>query len=160
MPVLLLILFVSLPMPLLTRLDPAVDVIVVAGDATLGPGQITITVSPTTGTPPFTIGGALTLNQPPLVIVNTAPIPAGSVIRIMDVLSAVPVNGTFLGLAEGALLTTATGQWFRVSYVGGTGNDVTLTALDTTSVPFLGGPQLALLLVALAVVGLTALRAH
>lgn len=37
-----------------------------------------------------------------------------------------PVIGTFTGLAEGATLTHA-GRTMRISYVGGTGNDVTLT---------------------------------
>jgi uncharacterized repeat protein (TIGR01451 family) len=36
------------------------------------------------------------------------------------------ITGTFAGLAEGAT-TTISGQTFRVSYVGGTGNDVVLT---------------------------------
>lgn len=36
------------------------------------------------------------------------------------------VTGTFAGLAEGAT-TTLSGQTFKVSYIGGTGNDVVLT---------------------------------
>jgi hypothetical protein len=39
-----------------------------------------------------------------------------------------PVAGTFLDLPEGAVLTIA-GVQFRISYVGGDGNDVVLTAL-------------------------------
>ncbi|MCS6850436.1 MAG: autotransporter-associated beta strand repeat-containing protein, partial [Gemmataceae bacterium] len=38
-----------------------------------------------------------------------------------------PVNGTFAGLPEGALVTIGNRR-FKISYVGGTGNDVVLTA--------------------------------
>ncbi len=41
-----------------------------------------------------------------------------------------PVSGTFNNLAEGALVTS-NGVSFRISYVGGTGNDVTLTPVAT-----------------------------
>jgi autotransporter-associated beta strand protein len=43
------------------------------------------------------------------------------------------VTGNFLGLSEGANLTVSS-QIFRLSYVGGDGNDVTLTALEAPSV--------------------------
>jgi autotransporter-associated beta strand protein len=39
-----------------------------------------------------------------------------------------PINGTFIGLTEGSLLN-ATGKLFRISYVGGDGNDVVLTVV-------------------------------
>ncbi|HEY1381212.1 MAG TPA: hypothetical protein VGF55_30710, partial [Gemmataceae bacterium] len=44
------------------------------------------------------------------------------------------VVGTFAGLAEGATFT-AGGGLFRISYVGGTGNDVVLTALAPPNTP-------------------------
>jgi hypothetical protein len=47
------------------------------------------------------------------------------------------VVGTFAGLAEGATFTVGDGQ-FRVSYVGGDGNDVELTVLVVPSVPNTG----------------------
>ncbi len=40
------------------------------------------------------------------------------------------VNGTFNGLPEAALIT-ANKQTYQISYVGGTGNDVTLTVVPT-----------------------------
>ncbi|MBP3956537.1 Ig-like domain repeat protein [Gemmata sp. G18] len=40
------------------------------------------------------------------------------------------VTGTFIDLAEGAVFSVS-GQAFRISYAGGTGNDVTLTALES-----------------------------
>ncbi|HEV7425044.1 MAG TPA: Ig-like domain repeat protein [Thermoanaerobaculia bacterium] len=40
-----------------------------------------------------------------------------------------PVAGTFLGLPEGAVF--GNGNWVRISYLGGSGNDVTLTPVST-----------------------------
>src|SRR5262249_50547994 len=47
---------------------------------------------------------------------------------ILNNTSALPVSGTFNGLAEGATVTIG-GQPFRISYTGGDGNDVVLTHL-------------------------------
>src|SRR5204862_4172255 len=49
------------------------------------------------------------------------------------------VNGTFVGLPEGGGILSA-GTVFQISYVGGTGNDITLTAalglsVDDVTVP-------------------------
>ena len=53
-------------------------------------------------------------------------VPIGTTFTLIDNDGIDPVSGTFVGLPEGALITTSN-QLFRVSYVGGTGNDVTLT---------------------------------
>src|SRR5206468_2347713 len=45
-----------------------------------------------------------------------------------------PVAGTFSGLAEGAVITIGLNQ-FRISYRGGDGNDVVLTAIATANHP-------------------------
>jgi hypothetical protein len=58
----------------------------------------------------------------------------GTTFRIIDNDDTDAVVGTFNGLAEGATVRSLGGsQLFRVSYVGGTGNDVTLTALGKQS---------------------------
>lgn len=54
----------------------------------------------------------------------------GAEFRIIDNQSASSVSGTFAGLAEGATFNVS-GMRFRISYVGGDGNDVTLTRLAT-----------------------------
>jgi hypothetical protein len=41
-----------------------------------------------------------------------------------------PVAGTFLGLPDGAVF--GNGNWVRISYAGGAGNDVTLTPVSTS----------------------------
>jgi autotransporter-associated beta strand protein len=45
-----------------------------------------------------------------------------------------PVSGTFPGFPEGATVTSGDDE-FRISYVGGTGNDITLTALSPPPPP-------------------------
>ncbi len=134
------------------------QVIVVVGNFTLGSGNtLQVTVTPTTSTPFVTVGGIVTLGSPTLVVINTAPITAGTVITVISNNGPSPVAGTFSGLPEGSVVTTATGQLFRISYAGGDGNDVTLTALAT--VPLLGHTALVMLIVALALVALRPFRA-
>src|SRR5205814_5047280 len=64
------------------------------------------------------VGAAVPLGQPLVLIRNDGP----------D-----PVVGTFAGLPQGAVLGIS-GQQFRVSYTGGDGNDVTLTAFGPPEV--------------------------
>jgi len=52
----------------------------------------------------------------------------GDTFLILDNQNASPINGTFAGLPEGAVFTT-NGIAFRITYQGGTGNDVALTLL-------------------------------
>jgi PKD repeat protein len=66
----------------------------------------------------------------------------GQVFRIIDNDSTDPVVGTFAGLPEGAEVTLS-GTRFRISYAGGTGNDVTLTVTGFANAPptaSAGGP--------------------
>lgn len=56
----------------------------------------------------------------------------GQVFTIINNDADEPVTGTFAGLGEGSTLV-AGGLLFRISYAGGTGNDVTLTTLATPS---------------------------
>ncbi len=66
------------------------------------------------------LGGALDLTAAP----GLAP---GTVFRLLDnTAGTAPVTGAFAGKPEGALFT-ASGQNWVVSYLGGDGNDVTLT---------------------------------
>jgi len=56
---------------------------------------------------------------------------AGTSITIIDNTGANAVLGHFNGLPEGAVITAGGGQLLRISYVGGTGNDVTLTKVTS-----------------------------
>ena len=72
-----------------------------------------------------TLGGALSLT----VGYVAGP---GDTFVIIDNGGAGPVSGQFTGLPEGATLT-ADGQTFRISYVGGDGNDAMLTRLGSAT---------------------------
>jgi fibronectin-binding autotransporter adhesin len=61
----------------------------------------------------------------------------GDVFTIVSNDLADAVTGTFAGLPEGATVVF-NGATLRVSYIGGTGNDITLTAVSTTNVVWNG----------------------
>jgi hypothetical protein len=69
-----------------------------------------------------TLGGTLDVTMLP----GFAPAP-GTSFRILEKTSSGAISGTFAGLPEGAIVS-AGGGTFRISYVGGDGNDVVLTA--------------------------------
>lgn len=62
---------------------------------------------------------------------------AGDTFTIIDNRSGAAVSGTFAGLAEGAQFSVD-GVTFTISYVGGDGNDVVLTAQNTVTAPNTG----------------------
>ena len=57
---------------------------------------------------------------------------AGDVLTILDNTSSSAISGTFANLAEGDNVDIS-GFGYRISYVGGTGNDITLTAIGATT---------------------------
>ncbi len=70
-----------------------------------------------------------------------------------------PIVGTFAGLPEGKRITGGPGGLdYKISYAGGTGNDVVLTALAPGSIPALDPRALIALGLALAAVALFTLR--
>ena len=58
----------------------------------------------------------------------------GDTFTIIDNKTIYPMSGTFKDLSEGAEITVG-GATFKISYVGGDGNDVVLTALNDWNVP-------------------------
>ena len=80
-----------------------------------------------------------TLHVTRAVVLNNStldPTSAGMHPASMTIISndgTAPVTGTFLGLPEGAIINDLWDS-FRISYVGGDGNDVTLTRLDVPAV--------------------------
>ena len=58
----------------------------------------------------------------------------GDTFTIIDNKTTYPMSGTFKDLPEGAEVTVG-GATFKISYVGGDGNDVVLTALNDWNVP-------------------------
>jgi autotransporter-associated beta strand protein len=67
-----------------------------------------------------------------LDLIATAGLAAGTTFRIVDnTASSAAVTGTFAGLPQNAEFYED-GQWWRISYTGGTGNDVVLTRITST----------------------------
>ena len=83
------------------------------------------------------VAGSVTLDPASALELKLAPgaqIKKGDTYTIVDNTGAGAINGTFSGLAEGAQLVVD-GATFSISYVGGDGNDVVLTALNDISIP-------------------------
>jgi hypothetical protein len=73
--------------------------------------------------------GTVSLNgQLHLTISHVTPA-VGSAFDILDDGSPSAISGIFIGLPEGASIVVS-GMTFRISYVGGNGNDVTLTRIS------------------------------
>lgn len=81
--------------------------------------QLRVSGSPSSSL--ISLGGTLSVS------LGFAPL-VGTVFRIIDNLSPGPTGGSFAGLPEGAIFTVGATQ-LRISYVGGNGNDVTLTVV-------------------------------
>ena len=82
------------------------------------------------------VTGTVTLNSNPTLEVRVpGPLPSpGQTYIILANDGADAINGTFNGLPEGAVVNSVGGgPAFRISYIGGTGNDVVLTALAATT---------------------------
>ncbi len=68
-----------------------------------------------------TLGGRLDLVAVPAL-------PVSSTFTILDNAGTAPVSGTFANLPQGTAFFED-GQWWRISYTAGTGNDITLTRI-------------------------------
>jgi len=103
------------------RLTPAGNFVVKLNGNTAGSGYDQLNV-----TGPVEPGDANLL-----VVASPEFTPAvGDTFTVINNDEADAVVGTFAGLPEGAIFTTPAGTPFRISYVGGTGNDVTLTRVE------------------------------
>ena len=98
--------------------------------------------APASGYSQLAVGGAVNLNGAALQLTVGYSPATGDKLTVLDKTGAGAVNGTFAGLPEGALVT-ASGHSFSISYVGGTGNDVVLTALAPTTTTVVAAPTSA-----------------
>jgi autotransporter-associated beta strand protein len=73
---------------------------------------------------------SVNISNATLTVGITYPPAEGDVIKLVDNQSATPILGTFSGKPQGSLITSS-GNQFVLSYTGGTGNDLTLTATNT-----------------------------
>jgi uncharacterized repeat protein (TIGR03803 family) len=71
-------------------------------------------------------------SRTPAIMLGFVPT-AGTVLKLVNNTGFRPVSGTFTNLPEGSLITALQGSTpytFEISYTGGDGNDITLTAVD------------------------------
>jgi len=124
--------------------DPAPGILTDATDATFDSGSSFAVAlngdTAGTGYSQLKVGGTLNLNGATLNATLGYSPTGNAQYTLIDVDGSAAVNGTFNGLAEGAV-TTISGQPFRISYVGGTGNDVVLTHLIGTTTTVAASPS-------------------
>ncbi len=86
-----------------------------------------------TGYDQVNVAGTVTVTGSTLSLASTGFTPSvGQVLVIVNNDDTDAVVGTFAGLAEGSTVTVG-GTFYTISYVGGTGNDITLTPLASAS---------------------------
>jgi len=111
----------------------AADPTLATGNVTIAPGRIVQLqmVSPT-AVQQLDVNGTFSMTDAGLSFGFTVPnTPAGgTVLTLVDNDGVDPISGTFLGMPEGSTFTVG-GRSFRISYVGGDGNDITLIATET-----------------------------
>src|SRR5581483_10422055 len=78
-----------------------------------------------TGYDQLAVGGQPTITNATLSPTLGFASNVGDTFTILDNRGSLPVIGTFAGLPEGSVLAIG-GKQFRISYIGGTGNDITL----------------------------------
>ena len=102
--------------------------LVAINGTTAGTGYSQLNVTGTVG-----LGNAnLQLNMPVVGVTN-------SQLTIINNDGTDAVTGTFTNLPEGATITAANGAKFKITYHGGTGNDVVLTQITLPTQPIFNG---------------------
>ncbi len=106
------------------------------------------------------VNGTVNLNGATLVLSGSgAGVAPGNAFTIIDNDGSDPVVGTFAGLTNGATIAGGPGGLnYVITYNGGNGNDVVLTAAATTPIPLLDGRALAALALLLCAIGAVVLR--
>jgi fibronectin-binding autotransporter adhesin len=112
-------------------LTVSAPVVLRSGNLALGAATFTPLISGTVGgvADQIAVTGTVNLTGATLTPTRTGtPVPGGQSIVLISNDGTDPIVGTFAGLPQGATVTV-NGQLFTVSYTGGDGNDVWLTAL-------------------------------
>ena len=144
--------------------DLVPDPVLNTGNLSFQAGSLSIAINgPARGTQYATVNVTGTVGVPSAtlrLLGSYTPVP-GDVFTIIVNDGIDPVVGTFAGLPEGAAVTF-NGVPLRISYAGGTGNDVTLSVAAAAAAP-LPVPTLsqwALVLLASVVIGVGMVRLH
>lgn len=86
------------------------------------------------------VTGTVGLGGSTLAVSSGFTAPAGAIFTIINNDGGEAVTGTFNGLAEGTTFIAGVNT-FRISYIGGSGNDVTLTAVGTPTIALTAAPN-------------------
>ena len=74
--------------------------------------------------------GSVTITNSNLVVTVATTLSVGQTFTILIKNSLGPITGTFAGIPQGGTVTGSNGTVFSVSYTGGDGNDIVLTAIQ------------------------------
>ena len=137
--------------------DPHSTGILSTGNLSIQGGSVQfdlVNPTPGTGYDQINTTGTVTLTNPSLQVSLPLTIPTvGQSFIVINNDGTDPIVGTFNGLSEGAIFTVGSTQ-FRISYVGGTGNDVVLTTVAAAAIPAMGDMALVFLAALLAFVAM------
>jgi autotransporter-associated beta strand protein len=79
--------------------------------------------------------GSLVTLAGALDAVTTNTLPVGASFGVITNTGTTAVSGTFAGRPQGSAFVASNTNWFRISYTGGSGNDVFLTRVATPAAP-------------------------
>lgn len=117
--------------------NPPTGAVALGGEVSAGSlnlaAAVNVTLAPPTASGRFVVNGGVTLSGLFSATTKSA-LAVGDTFTIVDNTGPDPIAGTFSGLPEGATLPIG-GAAATISYVGGTGNDVTLTVTKATPPP-------------------------
>jgi fibronectin-binding autotransporter adhesin len=107
-----------------------------SADQSSYPSAISSLVCDTTAsaTDKLIVTGDVNLSGLQLTLLGTDPFPAGATRTILEKTTAGAIVDIFQDLPEGRVIRRGS-QYLRISYLGGTGNDITLTALTAADLP-------------------------
>jgi autotransporter-associated beta strand protein len=90
----------------------------------------------------LTLNGTANVSGATLNVGQSPIFPNGTQLTIIDNDGTDPIIGTFAGVPEGGTVkNTVSGQSYRVSYIGGSGNDLVLTVVTPTTTTLTSSPN-------------------
>jgi hypothetical protein len=112
----------------------------------VAPGSIELSIISPAVADLITVNGTVSLAGSLSITDDTAGLALGTSLIVLNNDGNDPITGTFLGLPEGQDFTSAAGNIFDISYVGGDGNDIRLLVVPepATGLILLGGTGLLL----------------
>jgi autotransporter-associated beta strand protein len=122
--------------------DTGAGLLTVNGPAALNAGvSLLIDIlgaAPGTSHDQLRVASGISLNNATLTLAGSFVGPANQTFVIVDNTSGGPIVGTFASLPEGTTFAATNGISYRITYIGGTGNDVVLTQIGRSAIRLAG----------------------